>query len=122
MLATTSTPRAFKNSTVSLNQDQHLHHGAGTAAVDHDKARSPGFSSSIFAQGLGDGGDGILGGHHGYAHTSALAVLAGTDLHQVCFAQVAERHPVLGMRGIGGFDGDGGHIVRIALGDLGDLI
>ena len=49
-------------------------------------------------------------------------MLAGADLHQVGLPQVAEGHAVLGMGGVGGFDGDGGHVVGVVLGDLGHLV
>ena len=65
---------------------------------------------------------GVLGGHHGHPDAAALAVLAGADLHQVGLPQVAEGHAVLGVGGVGGLDGEGGHAVRVALGDLRHLI
>ena len=49
-------------------------------------------------------------------------MLARADLHQVRLAQVAEGHAILGMGGVGGLHGDGGHVVRVPLGDVRHLV
>ena len=122
MLATTSTPLARRNSTVSLNSTSISIMVVAPQPFIMTKALSPALRPSLELSAPATVATVSFEDIHRHAHAAALAVLSGAYLHHVRLAEVAEGHPVLRMRGVGGLDGDGGHVVGVMLGDLRHLV